>query len=146
VVEVEVKGLPIKDRRLPLEGRAGAMAQASLLAIERRPGRSGRWSERGLRQVPVQQDRTGLRQPGLPFKPIITAALDRDYTPATIVIDSPIVFEETRDEDLENRPQKTVGPNGEEDAEDEQKWRPRNYDDEQFNGPRPSGALPNRGT
>ncbi|MBE9528035.1 MAG: PBP1A family penicillin-binding protein [Proteobacteria bacterium] len=55
-----------------------------------------------------------FRQPGSGFKPIIyAAALDNEYTPATIVMDSPIVFE---------------------DEINEVKWRPRNYD-EQFHGP-----------
>ncbi|MEK7679212.1 MAG: penicillin-binding transpeptidase domain-containing protein, partial [Deltaproteobacteria bacterium] len=54
------------------------------------------------------------RQPGSSFKPIIyTAAIDSGYTPATIVIDSPLVFDDT--------------------VKDEA-WRPRNYD-EQFYGP-----------
>ncbi len=54
------------------------------------------------------------RQPGSGFKPIIyAAALDNNYTPATIVMDSPIVFE---------------------DDINEVKWRPRNYDKE-FHGP-----------
>jgi len=54
------------------------------------------------------------RQPGSAFKPIIyTAALDKGYTPATIIIDSPIVFEDT---------------------EKEFTWKPRNYE-EKFHGP-----------
>ncbi|MBU0986372.1 MAG: penicillin-binding protein 1A [Proteobacteria bacterium] len=36
------------------------------------------------------------RQPGSAFKPIIyAAAIDKGYTPATMIIDSPIVFEDT---------------------------------------------------
>jgi penicillin-binding protein 1A len=36
------------------------------------------------------------RQPGSAFKPIIyAAALDKGYTPATVIVDSPIVFEDT---------------------------------------------------
>ncbi|MFH1991328.1 MAG: PBP1A family penicillin-binding protein [Pseudomonadota bacterium] len=36
------------------------------------------------------------RQPGSAFKPIIyAAAIDKGYTPATVIIDSPIVFEDT---------------------------------------------------
>ena len=36
------------------------------------------------------------RQPGSAFKPIIyAAALDKNYTPATVIVDSPIVFEDT---------------------------------------------------
>lgn len=49
-----------------------------------------------------------LRQPGSAFKPIIyAAALDRGYTPASVIIDSPIAFE---------------------DPETESVWKPDNYD------------------
>lgn len=56
------------------------------------------------------------RQPGSAFKPIIyAAALDKGYTPATIILDAPIVFE---------------------DAAHEFTWKPRNYE-ETFHGPTP---------
>ncbi len=54
------------------------------------------------------------RQPGSAFKPIIyAAALDKGYTPATIIIDSPIVFEDTEQDFI---------------------WKPKNYE-EKFHGP-----------
>ncbi len=54
------------------------------------------------------------RQPGSAFKPIIyAAALDRGYTPATTIIDSPIVFE---------------------DEEHDFTWKPKNYG-KKFYGP-----------
>ena len=54
------------------------------------------------------------RQPGSAFKPIIyTAALDKGYTPASVIIDSPIVFQN---------------------EEMDFKWKPRNYG-EKFYGP-----------
>jgi penicillin-binding protein 1A len=54
------------------------------------------------------------RQPGSAFKPIIySAALDKGYTPATTIIDSPIVFQ---------------------DMERDFTWKPRNYK-EKFFGP-----------
>jgi penicillin-binding protein 1A len=54
------------------------------------------------------------RQPGSAFKPIIyAAALDKGYTPATTIIDSPIVFRDT---------------------ERDFTWKPRNYK-EKFYGP-----------
>jgi penicillin-binding protein 1A len=54
------------------------------------------------------------RQPGSAFKPIIyAAALDKGYTPATMIIDSPIVYEDT---------------------EHDFTWKPRNYK-ERFYGP-----------
>jgi penicillin-binding protein 1A len=48
------------------------------------------------------------RQPGSAFKPIIyAAALDKGYTPASIIVDSPVIFE---------------------DALKDQPWKPKNYD------------------
>ncbi|MBI5468896.1 MAG: PBP1A family penicillin-binding protein [Deltaproteobacteria bacterium] len=137
VVEVEVKGFPDKMTGVyPLKISQEPRAQASLLAMEPETG-AIRAMVGGADFGKSQFNRTvqALRQPGSSFKPIIyTAALDRDYTPATIVIDSPIVFEETRDEEEKKEPQKTTDPNGAPSVEDEQKWRPRNYD-EQFKGP-----------
>jgi len=54
------------------------------------------------------------RQPGSAFKPIIyAAALDKGYTPATVIIDSALVFEDT---------------------ERDFTWKPNNYE-ETFHGP-----------
>ncbi|MBI5048017.1 MAG: PBP1A family penicillin-binding protein [Deltaproteobacteria bacterium] len=62
------------------------------------------------------------RQPGSAFKPIIyAAALDKGYTPASVIVDSPIIFEET----AKNAQNKT-------DIESE--WKPRNFE-EKFYGP-----------
>ena len=57
------------------------------------------------------------RQSGSAIKPIIyAAALDKGYTPATVIIDTPIIYKETT-------------PTGE-----ETEWKPQNYE-ERFNGP-----------
>ena len=54
------------------------------------------------------------RQPGSAFKPILyAAALDKGYTPATIIIDSPVVFEDKLNDRV---------------------WKPHNYA-EKFYGP-----------
>jgi penicillin-binding protein 1A len=54
------------------------------------------------------------RQPGSAFKPIIyAAALDKGYTPATMILDAPIVFEDTEHDFV---------------------WKPKNYEDT-FYGP-----------
>ncbi|MBA3016685.1 MAG: PBP1A family penicillin-binding protein [Proteobacteria bacterium] len=54
------------------------------------------------------------RQPGSAFKPIIyAAAIDKGYTPASVIIDSSIVFEDTENNFV---------------------WKPKNYE-EKFHGP-----------
>ena len=54
------------------------------------------------------------RQPGSAFKPIIyAAALDKGFTPASVIIDSPVIYE---------------------DALKEENWKPKNYED-RFYGP-----------
>jgi len=120
---------------LKAQAIAQEMVESGLKEIEKRQKYSSRESstsvegalicfdlERGYIKVMVggrdfkksQFNRTtqALRQTGSAFKPIVFAsALDKGYTPASIVIDSPIVFE------FGNK-----------------KWRPQNYD-EKFNGP-----------
>ncbi|MBI5185340.1 MAG: PBP1A family penicillin-binding protein [Nitrospinae bacterium] len=55
------------------------------------------------------------RQPGSAFKPIIyTTALEKGYTPATIVLDSPVIYNETEVQKF--------------------KWKPENFE-EKFYGP-----------
>jgi penicillin-binding protein 1A len=49
-----------------------------------------------FRKSPFNRAIQAVRQPGSAFKPIIyAAALDKGYTPATIVVDSPIVFQDS---------------------------------------------------
>lgn len=134
VVEVAVKDLPDKKTDLYTSKIVQEpLAQASLLAMEPETGAILAMVG-GADFAKSQFNRTvqALRQPGSSFKPIIyTAALDRDYTPATIVIDSPIVFDEVKNDEQKLKPRKAAGAKAD---EDESKWRPRNYD-EQFKGP-----------
>jgi len=54
------------------------------------------------------------RQPGSAFKPIIyAAALDKGFTPASVIIDSPVIYEDALKDD---------------------NWKPKNYED-RFYGP-----------
>jgi penicillin-binding protein 1A len=54
------------------------------------------------------------RQPGSAFKPIVyAAAIDRGYTPATVIVDSPVIYDATQDYEA---------------------WKPKNYED-RFYGP-----------
>jgi len=107
LVRVIKKSENQKDWELALEQEPAV--QSSLVCIEAETGEvkvvvGGRdFSESQFNRA-VQS----LRQPGSAFKPIIyAAALDRGYTPASVIIDSPIVFE---------------------DPETESVWKPDNYD------------------
>jgi penicillin-binding protein 1A len=112
-VKVKEKNKDTDQWRLALEQEP--KVQAALLCVE---------SESGYVKVMVggkdfsksQFNRAiqSRRQPGSAFKPIIyAAALDKGYTPATMIIDSPIVFQDT---------------------ERDFTWKPRNYK-EKFYGP-----------
>ena len=115
VILVKVKNKLFNTDRWWLDLEQVPKAQAALLCIE---------SETGYVKVMVggldfresQFNRAvqSRRQPGSAFKPIIyAAALDKGYTPATIIIDSPIVYQDT---------------------EHDFTWKPRNYK-EKFFGP-----------
>jgi penicillin-binding protein 1A len=116
VVQVMVKDTPTSPNAfLALKLEQEPLAQASLLAMEPETG-AIKAMVGGFDFSKSQFNRAvqALRQPGSSFKPIIyTSAIDGNFTPATIVMDSPLVFEQ---------------------AQQEVAWRPRNYD-EQFFGP-----------
>ncbi len=116
VIQVAVKESPADASAvIPLRLEQEPMAQAALLAMEPETG-AIRAMVGGFDFAKSQFNRAvqAQRQPGSSFKPIIyTAAMDNGFTPASIVMDAPLVFD---------------------DAEKETSWRPRNYD-EQFYGP-----------
>ena len=89
--------------------------QAALLCIENETGLV-KTMIGGLdfRESQFNRATQSKRQPGSAFKPIIyAAALDKGYTPASMIIDSPIVFQDT---------------------ERDFTWKPKNYR-EKFYGP-----------
>lgn len=89
--------------------------QGALLAIESETGSvKVMIGGKDFRESQFNRAIQSRRQPGSAFKPIIyAAALDKGYTPATMIIDSPIVFQ---------------------DAESGFRWKPKNYK-EKFFGP-----------
>ena len=91
------------------------IAQAALLCIEAENGHvKAMIGGRDFRQSQFNRAVQSRRQPGSAFKPIVyAAALDMGYTPATVIIDSPIVWQ---------------------DEEQDTKWKPKNYG-EKFYGP-----------
>jgi penicillin-binding protein 1A len=91
-------------------------AQAALLCIESETGHvKVMVGGKDFKESQFNRAIQSRRQPGSAFKPIIyAAAIDKGYTPATTIIDSPIVFEDDRERDFT--------------------WKPRNYK-ERFYGP-----------
>jgi len=90
-------------------------AQAALLSIEAETGNvKAMVGGRDFRKSQFNRAIQSRRQPGSAFKPIIyAAAIDKGFTPASVIIDSSIVFE---------------------DSEHNFIWKPKNYE-EKFHGP-----------
>jgi len=115
VIEVGVKGQESESDIWTLHLEQRPIAQAAMLTIERGTGEV-KAMVGGFDFQDSQFNRAiqSRRQPGSAFKPIIyAAAIDKEFTPASIIIDSPIVFEDTERAFV---------------------WKPRNYK-ERFYGP-----------
>jgi penicillin-binding protein 1A len=89
--------------------------QSALLCIETETGYvKAMIGGRDFRASQFNRAIQSRRQPGSAFKPVIySAALDKGYTPATVIIDSALVFDDT---------------------ERDFRWKPKNYG-EKFHGP-----------
>jgi penicillin-binding protein 1A len=72
------------------------VAQSALLSIEAETGHvKAMIGGRDFRDSQFNRAIQSRRQPGSAFKPILyAAALDKGYTPATTIIDSPVVYED----------------------------------------------------
>ena len=65
------------------------------------------------------------RQTGSAFKPIIyIAALDKGYTPASVIADAPVVYDE---EEAEDKDLLVKEETDSQDEEEHKKWKPGNY-------------------
>jgi len=115
VVQVRLKDRDAEAELWNLALEQEPVAQAALLCIEAETGMvKAMVGGRDFRQSQFNRAIQSRRQPGSAFKPIVyAAALDMGYTPATVIIDSPIVFQ---------------------DEEQDFKWKPKNYG-EKFYGP-----------
>lgn len=113
VIEVSLKSTTDKTIRFRLDQTP--LVEGALIAIDPRTG-AVRAMVGGYQFERSQFNRAllAIRQPGSAFKPIIYAtAIDQGLTPATLILDAPVVYEE-------EEPGKT--------------WKPENYE-KRFFGP-----------
>ncbi len=102
---------PLKDGKLGLRLAQEPEAQGALVALDPRSGEvKALVGGYDFNKSQFNRAIQAKRLPGSAFKPLIyAAALDKGYTPATIVHDTPLIYRET-------------GEQGE-----EKEWRPKNY-------------------
>jgi penicillin-binding protein 1A len=113
VIKARVKGVSGKTMMLSLE--QDPLVHAALLSIDLKTGYvKAMVGGRDFQESQFNRAVQAKRQAGSAFKPIIYAsAIDNGYTPATVIVDSPIIYDGTQDY---------------------QSWKPRNYE-EKFYGP-----------
>jgi len=115
VIEVKAKSRTEPSGVWELALEQTPKVQGALLSMETDTGQvKAMIGGRDFRQSQFNRAVQSRRQPGSAFKPVIyAAALDKGYTPATVIIDSALVFEDT---------------------ERDFTWKPSNYE-ETFHGP-----------
>ena len=115
VIWVRLKGWDAQKNLWQLSLEQTPQVQSALLCLEAETGYvKAMVGGRDFKASQFNRAVQSRRQPGSAFKPIIyAAALDKGYTPATVIIDSPIVFQ---------------------DEERDFTWKPKNYK-ERFYGP-----------
>ena len=113
LVKVRING-PDKDGTLVVGLEQDPLVQGAILTIDPYTGEIRVMvGGRDFRESEFNRAVQARRQPGSAFKPILyMAAIEAGYTPATVIIDTPIILE---------------GPRG--------PWKPRNYGGK-FSGPR----------
>ena len=97
VIRVRLMSRNDETGRWELSLEQTPVAQAALLSLEAETGLvKAMVGGRDFLETQFNRAIQSRRQPGSAFKPIIyAAALDKGYTPATTIIDSPIVFKDT---------------------------------------------------
>ncbi|SDU08465.1 penicillin-binding protein 1A [Desulfobacula phenolica] len=115
IILIKVVNDSVEDNLLEFTLEQEPIAQSALLSIEAETGHVKTMiGGRDYRNSQFNRAYQSRRQPGSAFKPIIyAAALDKGYTAASIIIDSPVVYEDTKRDFT---------------------WKPRNYK-ETFFGP-----------
>lgn len=115
VIQVRVKEIPKKDQAPALTLEQEPLVQGALLCLDPRTGYvRAMVGGRDFSESQFNRAIHSRRQPGSAFKPFIyAAALEKGYTPSTILMDSPVEYSD---------------PDG------GTYWAPKNYDKE-FKGP-----------
>ena len=115
IILVKVLNEMSEDNNIEFSLEQEPVAEAALLSIEAETGHVKTMiGGRDYRNSQFNRAYQSRRQPGSAFKPIIyAAALDKGYTAATVIMDSPVVYEDTERDFI---------------------WKPRNYK-EKFFGP-----------
>jgi len=115
VIHVRVKESPKKEQALVLTLEQEPLVQGALLCLDPKTGRvRAMVGGRDFSESQFNRAISSRRQPGSAFKPFIyAAALEKGYTPSTILMDSPVEYSD---------------PDG------GTYWAPKNYDKE-FMGP-----------
>jgi len=113
VILVKVLNEIVEDNSLELTLEQEPIAQSALLSIEAETGHVKTMiGGRDYRNSQFNRAYQSRRQPGSAFKPIIyAAALDKGFTAASVIIDSPVVYE---------------------DIERDFIWKPQNYKEKFF--------------
>jgi penicillin-binding protein 1A len=96
VIDVEIKKKLKGANRWEVTLAQEPEAQAALICMEAETGQvKAMIGGRNFKDTQFNRAIQSRRQPGSAFKPIIyAAAIDKGYTPATALIDSPVVFRE----------------------------------------------------
>jgi len=115
VIHVRVKETPKKDQLLAITLEQEPLVQGALLCLDPKTGHvRAMVGGRDFSESQFNRAISSRRQPGSAFKPFVyAAALEKGYTPSTILMDSPVEYSD---------------PDG------GTYWAPKNYDKE-FKGP-----------
>ena len=115
VIQVKINGRMEDEDMWVLTLEQEPEVQAALLMMESETGQiKAMIGGRDYKDSEFNRAIQSRRQPGSAFKPIVyAAAIDKGYTPATVIIDSPVVFEDAKRDFI---------------------WKPKNYAN-QFYGP-----------
>jgi penicillin-binding protein 1A len=138
IIQVIVKKLTSKpDSVTTFKLEQEPLAEAAIYSIEPATGHVKALSGgSNFRKTKFNRATQAKRQPGSAFKPVIySAAIDSGFTTATIVVDSPLIYEnkiiDTEDSDTTAT---TTAAEGDEEKKTTWQWKPRNFE-EKFYGP-----------